>query len=68
MSSSFFQDVLDFYPYGTVKLQRFIENGGFMISVILPVYNEEKSIGKTIEDIIHNLKKFKLYKSSEVLL
>ena len=39
-----------------------------MISVILPVYNEEKSIGKTIEDIIHNLKKFKLYKSSEIIV
>ena len=45
-----------------------MENGDFMISVIIPVYNEEKSIGKTIDDIIKNLKKIKLYKSTEIIV
>lgn len=39
-----------------------------MISVIIPAYNEEGSIGRTIDEIIYVLKKCNLYKKSEIIV
>ena len=39
-----------------------------MISVIIPVYNEEKIIGEAIDEIIKVMKKNKLDKESEIIV
>ena len=39
-----------------------------MISVIIPCYNEEKSIGKTLDQIIKVLKQNNIYKKSEIIV
>ena len=39
-----------------------------MVSVIIPAYNEEKSINDTINEIIKVLKKNNLYKGSEIIV
>lgn len=39
-----------------------------MISVIIPAYNEEKAIGKTIDQIIHYFQKHKEFKGSEIIV
>ena len=39
-----------------------------MISVIIPAYNEEKSIKKTIDEIVKVMKKNKIYNSSEIIV
>ena len=39
-----------------------------MISVIIPAYNEEASIGKNLDEIIKVLKKHNLYKNSEIIV
>ena len=39
-----------------------------MVSVIVPAYNEEKSINDTINEIIKVLKKNNLYKGSEIIV
>ena len=39
-----------------------------MISVIIPAYNEEKAIGKTIDQIIRYFQKHKEFKGSEIIV
>ena len=39
-----------------------------MISVVIPAYNEEKSIGNTIKEIQKVMKKNKIYKNSEIIV
>lgn len=39
-----------------------------MVSVVLPVYNEEKAIGKTIEEIIKVMKENNFYEGSEIIV
>lgn len=39
-----------------------------MVSVIIPAYNEEKSINDTINEVIKVLKKNNLYKGSEIIV
>ena len=39
-----------------------------MISVVIPAYNEEKSIGNTIKEIQRVMKKNKIYKDSEIIV
>ncbi|MBR3134835.1 MAG: glycosyltransferase [Clostridia bacterium] len=39
-----------------------------MISVIIPAYNEEGAIGKTIDEIIKVMKKNHIYKGSEIII
>ena len=39
-----------------------------MISVIIPCYNEEKTIESTIDEIIKVLKKNKIYRNSEIIV
>ena len=39
-----------------------------MISVIVPAYNEERSVKKTIEEIQKVLKKNRLEKGSEIII
>ena len=39
-----------------------------MISVIIPCYNEEQSIGKTLDNIIDVMKKNNIYKNSEIIV
>ena len=39
-----------------------------VISVVIPAYNEEKSIGKTIEEIIIVMKKNNIFESSEIIV
>ena len=39
-----------------------------MISVIIPAYNEEKAIGKTIEEIIKVMKENNIYDESEIIV
>ncbi len=39
-----------------------------MISVVIPCYNEEKSVGKTIDDIVKVLKENKMYNNSEIIV
>ena len=39
-----------------------------MVSVVIPAYNEEKSIGKTIDEIIKVMKKDNFYKDSEIIV
>ena len=39
-----------------------------MISVIIPAYNEEKAIGRTIEEIIKTMKQNNIYEGSEIIV
>ena len=39
-----------------------------MVSVIIPAYNEEESIGLTIDEIINVLKKSNMYNNSEIIV
>ena len=39
-----------------------------MISVIIPAYNEEKAIGKHLDEVIKVMKDNKLYKNSEIIV
>ena len=39
-----------------------------MISVIIPCYNEEQSIGKTLDNIIDVMKKENIYINSEIIV
>ena len=39
-----------------------------MISVIIPAYNEEGSIGKVIDEIIKVLKENNIYENSEIIV
>ena len=39
-----------------------------MISVIIPAYNEEKNIGKTLSEIIKEMKQHNIYEKSEIIV
>lgn len=39
-----------------------------MFSVVIPAYNEEKSIGKTIDEITNVMKQNNIYEDSEIIV